>query len=605
MAHHRVLHKELHGGRHGGPGLGAAGPSTLIHDPHIDPIQLWPPFSVANSGLPVQVKPASSMAGAGNPQSGTVLSSSHQHHRAGHGLQPQHHSNRLQPEREQPNQLSTQAMYSNLIPALFFPAQMANNQKPTGGYIAVSMPTSFNQQPFQLLQPLQGHGPSMVYPGASDSPNLAGVNAAKYVSPSHTRSTPGGTLTEIRGQVELEGGISPQISLSPELQNSSLSSSIIEETLRDRTRRHHQEEEVSPDERIGIVGACKKSFTFQRPSSRTGSRATSIKAEPGSALEPNIESNASISASVKAVKMASPGGFLAASSSRASVGLDDHVLETTDSSMCSLLKSSDEFTPSSCNGSEDDNNDKENTPRPNLPDPFWLTNTELASETIMNYQIKPKSTVDILKKDEERLKRMVQPNQVREQLDQLYREMEEVGETIRPFLDIDQSTTCTSCTTSENSTGEENDSENNYKDRSQKQVKFERYAIIYGEDAPMPPSLKTLEISRKDIKSSTPSITSSSGDGEKKSSGKMEKSEDDYKDYASSSGSSFRSTKFGSGSTSLGSSSAITVEGDSRASPSDDETIKGCGSSNNTSKIDEGIGSKSTSTTNNENFGDD
>ena len=121
-------------------------------------------------------------------------------------------------------------MYSNLIPALFFPAQMANNQKPTGGYIAVSMPTSFNQQPFQLIQPLQGHGPSMVYPGASaESPNIAGVNAAKYVSPSHTGRTSGGTLTEIRGQVE--GGS------SPELQNSSLSSSIIEETLRDRTIR--------------------------------------------------------------------------------------------------------------------------------------------------------------------------------------------------------------------------------------------------------------------------------------------------------------------------------------------------------------------------------
>ena len=152
MAHHRVLHKELHGGRHGGGVPGAGGPSTLnIHDQHIDPIPLWPPFSVANSGLPAQVKPSSGVAGAGNPQS-TVLSSSHQHHRAGHGLQPPHHSNRLQPEREQPNQLSTQAMYSNLIPALFFPAQMANNQKPTGGYIAVSMPTSFNQQPFQLLQ---------------------------------------------------------------------------------------------------------------------------------------------------------------------------------------------------------------------------------------------------------------------------------------------------------------------------------------------------------------------------------------------------------------------------------------------------------------------
>ena len=89
--------------------------------------------------------------------------------------------------------------------------------------------------------------------------------------------------------------------------------------------------------------------------------------------------------------------------------------------MCSLLKSSDEFTPSSCNGSEGDMNEKENTPRPNLPDPFWLTNTELTQETIMNYQIKPKLTADILKKDGERLKRMIQPNQVKEQLDQLYR----------------------------------------------------------------------------------------------------------------------------------------------------------------------------------------
>ena len=40
---------------------------------------------------------------------------------------------------------------------------------------------------------------------------------------------------------------------------------------------------------------------------------------------------------------------------------------------------------------------------------------------IMDYQIKPKSTADILKKDGERLKSMVQPNQVQEQLDQLYR----------------------------------------------------------------------------------------------------------------------------------------------------------------------------------------
>ena len=47
--------------------------------------------------------------------------------------------------------------------------------------------------------------------------------------------------------------------------------------------------------------------------------------------------------------------------------------------------------------------------------------------------------------------------------------MEEVGETIRPFLDMDNSTSCENSST-ENSTGEENDSEINYKNQSQKQV---------------------------------------------------------------------------------------------------------------------------------------
>ena len=47
--------------------------------------------------------------------------------------------------------------------------------------------------------------------------------------------------------------------------------------------------------------------------------------------------------------------------------------------------------------------------------------------------------------------------------------MEEVGDTIRPFLDMDNSTSCEN-SSSENSTGEENDSEINYKNQSQKQV---------------------------------------------------------------------------------------------------------------------------------------
>ena len=55
-----------------------------------------------------------------------------------------------------------------------------------------------------------------------------------------------------------------------------------------------------------------------------------------------------------------------------------NITDLTDSSMCSLLKSSDnEFTTS--NGSEDD--DKETGPaRPTLPDPFWLNNVDVTPQ---------------------------------------------------------------------------------------------------------------------------------------------------------------------------------------------------------------------------------
>lgn len=219
----------------------------------------------------------------------------------------------------------------------------------------------------------------------------------------------------------------------------------------------------------------------------SGSRATSVKAEPGSALESNLESNASVSASVQAVKMASPG-FIA-TSSRASGGLHEQVIESTDSSMCSLLKSSDDFTPTNSNGSEDD--DKESGPaRPTLPDPFWLTSVELTPQLTLSYQIKLKKLSEVLKRDQEVLKNMPQPNQVKEQLAQLYRELEDTGEAIKPLLEADGTPSCTS--TSSSSTGEECE-ETFTKTQKQRQVKFERYAIIYGEDAPMPPSLKKTE----------------------------------------------------------------------------------------------------------------
>ena len=193
-----------------------------------------------------------------------------------------------------------------------------------------------------------------------------------------------------------------------------------------------------------------------------------MKAEPGSALESNLESNASISASVKAMKMASPrrGGFIAGADS-ASGRLQEQALESTDSSMCSLLKSSDDFTPTTSNGSDED--EKECGPaRPSLPDPFWLANVEMTPALTLNYQAKPKDLSEVLKRDAEQLKHLNQPNQVKEQLAQLYRELEDMGASIKPLLEEETSVSCTSSTSS-SSAADEND-ETFTKEQKQRQV---------------------------------------------------------------------------------------------------------------------------------------
>ena len=232
--------------------------------------------------------------------------------------------------------------------------------------------------------------------------------------------------------------------VSPDLQNTlSIDSSIIEEATRSISNH-----EKSPDGNRDR--SSKPSFKFQRPPSRTGSRATSVKAEPGSALESNLESNASISASVKAIKMPSPGyrGFIATASDR---GLRDQVMESTDSSMCSLLKSSDDFTPTTSNGSEEDEKDcgvGGGVARPSLPDPFWLTNVEMTPQLTFNYQAKARDLSEILKRDYEFLKTVHQPEQVTEQLAQLYTELDDRRATIKPLLEEEASASCTSSSSS-------------------------------------------------------------------------------------------------------------------------------------------------------------
>merc|ERR1711956_168486 len=117
---------------------------------------------------------------------------------------------------------------------------------------------------------------------------------------------------------------------------------------------------------------------------------------------------------------------------------------------------------------------------------------------------------------------MGQPNQVKEQLAQLYRELEETGEAIKPLLETDLATSCTSSSTW---AGGEESEDTYFNNQKQRQVRFERYAIIYGEDSPMPPSLKK-STNRKDPANTENSTDYSSsganttGNGNKKKSSK-------------------------------------------------------------------------------------
>ena len=332
------------------------GPVASAVDPQASTIQLWPPFSVANAtAVPMHVRPTQSASGTVQPSTSMMSSTAQMSSQQRPTEQPLQHPN------------APQAMYSNLIPAYYIPPHISSNAKPSGGYF-VSVPTIFSQQPLQV-QTFQGLYHSMEphgLPGAfGGAPQMRG---------------PGASIPQARGSmVSQMASHQANRDLSPDLQNTvSIDSSIIDEASRSINH-----DKGSPSNR----GPSKSAFKFQRPSSRTGSRATSVKAEPGSALESNLESNASVSASVKAMKMPSPRrGYVNAADPRR---LQEQAIESTDSSMCSLLKSSDDFTPTTSNGSEDD--EKECCPaRPSLPDPFWLTNVEMTPQLVSILRMKTK-----------------------------------------------------------------------------------------------------------------------------------------------------------------------------------------------------------------------
>merc|ERR1712008_427723 len=87
----------------------------------------------------------------------------------------------------------------------------------------------------------------------------------------------------------------------------------------------------------------------------------------------------------------------------------------------------------------------------------------------------------------------------------------------------------TSCASSSSCSGGEESEDNLINYQKQRQVRFERYAIIYGEDAPMPPSLKK-PMTRKEPSNSTDSSSGANNTTENK-----KKSSKNYPEDSSSS----------------------------------------------------------------------
>ncbi len=106
--------------------------------------------------------------------------------------------------------------------------------------------------------------------------------------------------------------------------------------------------------------------------------------------------------------------------------------------------------------------------KPTLPEPFWLANVDVTPQLMLGYQMKSSKKNDILKKDMAKLKAMNQPKLVKEQLAQLYTELEDHGDAINPLLEQDGTSTNLSSTT-ETSSSDDND-EKSARKKSQKQV---------------------------------------------------------------------------------------------------------------------------------------
>jgi len=168
---------------------------------------------------------------------------------------------------------------------------------------------------------------------------------------------------------------------------------------------------------------------------RPASRATSIKGEPGSALESLASAPNSVIVKQTEIIINDPDN----NPDQCNDSDPNMFIGSTESSsLYSFLKSSEELylkNSSSDAGEYVGVSQKETQKqRPTLAQPFWNQRVNITKEMNMNYQMVQEPLQSVLEKDKEKLSIMAQPDLVDEQLGKLFEEFEE-GVELEEFLE--------------------------------------------------------------------------------------------------------------------------------------------------------------------------
>nr|UQF78880.1 period [Gampsocleis gratiosa] len=268
-------------------------------------------------------------------------------------------------------------------------------------------------------------------------------------------------------------------------------------------------------------GCAGPSTKFQRPASQ----ATSVKAEPGSALGSIASASvnrAMSECSKKEKSLCSPGGRTSPNigpfeykskdeqkneeQSRRDLGTntgDDSSYssiysflrtEKSDESMRSMLGvNKDHLYPCKTEDmvwetSENRMSASQIKPRPVLKDPPWLEDVTVTPDLVYRYQMDDRNLENVLKRDLEALKSIHQPLMVNDQLSQLYVDLELEG--LSSKLRLEEGIPSSSCSDDGQTAAQVPEASTCKNMKQHSSVEYGKLVMIFEENAPLPPPLQ-------------------------------------------------------------------------------------------------------------------